>query len=80
MLDPLSPMFSAHAAPLGQIVRSATDPGAAHGLMVFGVSMIAAIALWAVGGLGAAIWSYFSERAEHEPRPVGHAMPRPSRR
>lgn len=59
----------------GSILPSpnAANPVAAHWLMVVGVAILAATAIWAIGGLVAAFWTLFagwleSRRDHHQHR------------
>ena len=59
----------------GSILPSpnAANPIAAHWLMVVGVAILGATAIWAIGGLVAAFWALFagwmeSRRDHHHPQ------------
>ena len=80
MIDPLSPLFHRHVVSTGAIMPHAADPAAAQGLMIVGVAIIAGTAVWAAGGVGAAIWTAFAEVRERRTHafPTGMGRPRAS--
>ena len=78
MIDPLSPLFHATNAAVGDIIPGAADPTAAHGLMVVGLAIILINALWAAGGLGAAAWMALSRHRRRRFHPAPRALGRRS--
>ncbi len=77
MIDPLNAMSPSRGASAGDIVPSVSDPAAAHWLMLIGVAIIVATALWALGGLAAAVWTFLSGISERQHHPgVGPARKR----
>ncbi len=61
MIDPLRPLFVTHHVPVASILPNAADPVAAHWLMIVGLAIVVATALWAIGGLAAAVWTLLSD-------------------
>jgi hypothetical protein len=59
VLDPLSPLFqahsTAHATVAVDMMPNATNPASAQGVMIVGIIIIVATALWVVGALSAAV-------------------------
>jgi hypothetical protein len=66
MLDPLHPLFQGHphGLELGVLTGAAADPDSARALTIAGLIMIAGVAVWSIGGLGAAVWLWFSNLRE----------------
>ena len=53
MIDPL---FQAHQTVAADFMPNAADPDSARAVMIFGIIIVVATAVWAVAGLGAAVW------------------------
>ena len=71
MIDPLSPLFQAHAAVAGDIMPNVADPHSARAVMIVGIITIVVTAFWAVGGMGAAVWVRLNDIHEKQLHAAG---------
>jgi hypothetical protein len=80
MIDPLKPLFEHHHALMGAIMPGIADPEASAWMMVVGWGIILIMALWAVGGLVAAVWTAVADWADRRRHVSGNgaadAVPR----
>lgn len=61
MIDPLNHLVTGIREGAGAVLPGAADPVASQGLMIIGVAIILATALWATGALVAAVWTRVSD-------------------
>ena len=57
MIELFRPLVAAPAQTMGAVRSSLADPASADGLMMVGVTIVVVAAIWAVGGLVAAVWT-----------------------
>ena len=57
MIEPFPPLLTLHAEAIGAIAPAAADPVAAGGLMLVGGTIVLVTAIWAIGGMVAAVWT-----------------------
>lgn len=80
MIDPFSPLFQAHGAVAGDIMPNVADPTSAQGVMIAGIVIILMTALWAVGGLSAAVWVGLKKNRERRSHSAVRAIDNPNAR
>ena len=64
MIALFGPLLAASSRVVGAVMGSVADPNSERGLMVVGVTIVATMAIWAIGGLAAAVWTQIEAWAE----------------